>query len=544
MKVGKLRSFLTTGVVLLLSRVVFAQNNPFSPLRIFVPDSDFIAFDFKSIGKINGDSFGDYTYRLVSQSSLCGKQQVFRGGSVLDTIPIYELTPGGDFTSFVQAGDLNGDGYTDFLSTPSPSPCPYLPNQVTVYWGTSTGIDTIPNRLLPFPIPSSPSGSDRAEIVSNVDVNGDSFKDVLLLYLHRDSGNAVYLFNGKSGGVDSLPSWKVSTPPLSPSALRELTGMDAGDLNNDGYADIFVGKRAAFEFQDSIFGLVQIYLGGPNFTLDTIPDFVINPPTLNTSRLDSIYFGITVKFLGDLNGDFWPELAVSGPSNIYSGPPSINWQPRYQITGGGIDVGDVNGDGFLDLMNGFTTYPPPLGFGGVLFYLGGPRFDTVADAVITDQDLPPHALENIGSAVGFIGDINGDGAEEFMFLADRIPGNFHEVFMFAGNTAVQTGVEDGGGSPIPRTFELFQNSPNPFSSSTAIGFKLKSAARTESLRLEIYNLLGQKIRTLVEERAKGGERKAVWDGKDGNGKLVPSGIYLYKLSVGTEAQVKKMVIIR
>ena len=522
---------------------VLAQNNPFSPLRIFVPDSDMVAYDFHSLGNINVDSFGDYTYRLVSASSGCGKQQVFKGGNVLDTIPMYELTAGGGFVNFVKAGDLNGNGFNDFLFTPQDIPCPYLTDQVTVFWSTATGIDTTPNRLLPLPVPGGGSG-ECDEVVSNVDVNADGYKDVLLFSI-RSSGNAVYLFKGRLGGVDSLPAWKVSTPPSSPTTLRELYGMAAGDLNRDGFDDVLIGKPAVSIFQDSIFGLVEIYFGGPDSSLDTLPDFLINPPNVNTSRQDSISFGAGISFLGDLNDDSWPEFSVSGPFNIYACPPVVNWQPAYRITGGAIDVGDVNGDGFLDLMNGFGNYPPPFGFGGVLFYLGGPRFDTIPDAVISSRDLPPDFLENIGRNVGFIGDINGDSAEDFMFMSDRIvPANRHEVFMFAGNNTVKTDVYDGDRPQIPRSFELFQNSPNPFSSTTTIGFKLKSAARTESLRLEVYNLLGQKIRTLVEERATGGERKTIWDGRDGNGKSVPSGIYFYKLSVGAEAQVEKMLLIR
>ncbi len=527
------RLFLIIVLLVLPLLETVAQNNPFSPLRIFVTDSNITARDFKSIGNINADSFEDYTYRLISQSNTCGKQQMFRGDSVLDTIPIYELPAGYGLATFVKAGDLNGDGYNDFLTTPSPPACPYLSNQVTVYWGTSTGIDTTPNRLLPFPVPVG-GGLNRDEVISNVDVNGDGYRDVLLLSIRDDSGNAVFLFKGKQGGVDSLPSWKISTPPFFLNVLREISSMDAGDLNRDGFDDILVGKHAhSTPGQDSISGIVEIYFGGA--TLDSIPNDTLTPPTFSNG------FGNLLNFLRDLNDDGWPEFSVNW-STIYSCPPVINWQPSYQLPSGAADVGDVNGDGYLDIMIGFATYPPPFGFGGVLFYLGGPRFDTIPDAVITDQDLPPDFLENIGTQVGFIGDINGDGAEEFMFLADRIiPYARDEVFMFAGNTTVKTDVTDGGKPQIPWSFELFQNYPNPFNSTTLISYTLSRRTR---VRLEIFNIAGQLVKVLVGEEQSAGGHRISWEGKDSKGRPMPSGIYLYKLSFEGDVQVKKMVLVK
>jgi hypothetical protein len=517
------RLILIIACLVLLPWETLAQNNPFSPLRIWVPDSGIFIINFKSAGDITGDSIVDYTYLVRSEFGNPPPQEhVLRGGLPLDTIPIYNFPPG---CNIAKADDLNGDALTDFVMTQG--------GQLYALWGIPSGIDTIPSRLLSIP------NLGCGPIVPNVDVNGDSYHDLLILSNSQDSGNTAYLFKGNLNGIDTLPSWKVSTPRRSPSAIRELAAMDAGDLNNDGYADILVGKRAAFDLQDSISGLVEIYMGGPDSVFDTIPDFIMNSPSFNTT------FGAQIKFAGDLNADQWPEWLIGDLFPIcylYRGASIIPSQHSFSFTCNALDVGDVNGDAFSDLMLGHVSYPAPFGFGAVIFLLGGPDFDSSSDAIITDQDLPPDFLENIGRAVGFIGDINGDSAEEFMFLADRIiPANRHEVFLFAGNNAVKTGVEDGGRPPIPRSFELFQNYPNPFNSTTLISYTL---SRRAQVRLEVFNIAGQLVKVLVDGEQAAGEHRVSWGGEDSKGRTMPSGIYLYKLSIEGNVQVKKMVLVK
>jgi flagellar hook assembly protein FlgD len=62
--------------------------------------------------------------------------------------------------------------------------------------------------------------------------------------------------------------------------------------------------------------------------------------------------------------------------------------------------------------------------------------------------------------------------------------------------------------------------------------------------MKIFNLLGAEIRTLVDEQREAGYHNVRWDGRDKNGKLVASGVYLYQLQVGSFSQVKKMSLLR
>lgn len=92
-----------------------------------------------------------------------------------------------------------------------------------------------------------------------------------------------------------------------------------------------------------------------------------------------------------------------------------------------------------------------------------------------------------------------------------------------------------------KSFSLDQNYPNPFNPSTVISYRIPNSA---FVNLSIFNMLGQKINTLVNEEKQGGEYHIAWNGNDFNGKEVPSGIYLYTLHAGNIEQVKKMILMR
>jgi len=94
---------------------------------------------------------------------------------------------------------------------------------------------------------------------------------------------------------------------------------------------------------------------------------------------------------------------------------------------------------------------------------------------------------------------------------------------------------------LPKTFELFQNYPNPFNPTTTIKYQLPQ--RTE-VSLKIYNLLGQLVRTLVDEKQMAGNYSVIWDGKNDKNRVVSSGLYFYTLRTKDFVQSRKMILIR
>ena len=90
-------------------------------------------------------------------------------------------------------------------------------------------------------------------------------------------------------------------------------------------------------------------------------------------------------------------------------------------------------------------------------------------------------------------------------------------------------------------FHLEQNYPNPFNSETMINYQLPHASEME---ISIFNLLGQKVTTLVNATQTAGFHKLVWNGKDMLGQPVSSGAYFYQLKIGKFMLVKKMMLLR
>ena len=94
---------------------------------------------------------------------------------------------------------------------------------------------------------------------------------------------------------------------------------------------------------------------------------------------------------------------------------------------------------------------------------------------------------------------------------------------------------------IPEQFALLQNHPNPFNPETEIRFALPQASHVV---LKIFTMIGEEIRTLVDEQREAGYHSVNWDGKDENGHPVASGVYLYQLRAGSFSQVQKMNLLR
>jgi hypothetical protein len=118
------------------------------------------------------------------------------------------------------------------------------------------------------------------------------------------------------------------------------------------------------------------------------------------------------------------------------------------------------------------------------------------------------------------------------------PDSFKTCFSFGGSEVreIETSEENR-----PSEFSLSQNYPNPFNPTTNFNFTL---AKPAQVKIDIFNIVGQKVRTLVDDEMKAGVYLADWDGKDDNGSSVSSGIYFYRMQAGDFSDTKKMVLVK
>jgi len=192
----------------------------------------------------------------------------------------------------------------------------------------------------------------------------------------------------------------------------------------------------------------------------------------------------------------------------------------------GLAVADLNKDGINDIVAAYSD--------GHIKVIDGV---TSADSAISSQTIP----------ISFFafGNVDED-AESEACISDGDSLILLEVHSF---TAVEN--QDQNSPNIPLNFELSQNYPNPFNSSTVIRYLISDRDRKgkpHCTTLEIYNILGQEVKTLVDEGQPAGYYQVLWDGRDRGGKEVSSGIYFCRLEVKGEklkvTRVRKLLLLR
>lgn len=280
--------------------------------------------------------------------------------------------------------------------------------------------------------------------------------------------------------------------------------------------------------------------------MDTIPDIAFHGDSIEFRS-----FGRVVASAGDVNGDGIEDILVGGKA----GYPKCARLFTTRTDNGNVvfdtlilsvgdimpstfgytlsSAGDINGDGFDDFMVGDYQGDVELK-GKVYFFYGGEDVDSLWDITL----VGPNSNErSFGVKLAKAGDINGDGYDEIM-ISSYFDGDNREVFIFTSNP---TSVEEPVKETQVNNFHLNQNYPNPFNPETVIEYVLRENSQ---VNLSIYNILGQHIRTLVNEYQASGLKRVKWNGEDGDGKKASSGIYFYEIEAGDFSQTKKMLLLK
>ena len=94
---------------------------------------------------------------------------------------------------------------------------------------------------------------------------------------------------------------------------------------------------------------------------------------------------------------------------------------------------------------------------------------------------------------------------------------------------------------MPSDYVLYPNYPNPFNPGTTIEFALP---RRELLRLAVYDIMGRPVRTILSATVEPGYHQVVWDGRDGRGRSVATGVYIYRLETPSKSMARKMMLLK
>jgi hypothetical protein len=286
--------------------------------------------------------------------------------------------------------------------------------------------------------------------------------------------------------------------------------------------------------------------------------------TNNTYGTTSSYPTSTRLFIADPSGGPWSGLyifffgtgAQVGDLVNCTGPISEYYGTTELVYASGASVQIVSSGNQLpepalvptSLMpyNSSTTLPPPTAADAEPFESCLCMVEDVTVTAVPDNHGEFYVTD--GSGPGQIDDACYLYGHNWTGIAvgthwDRIVGIFDYAYnMFGlnprGDTDLYTTANNDQVFVLPDAY-LIGNYPNPFAGQTTIAYNLKSA---QNVQISIYNLKGQKVRTLVNEVKSAQLQNVTFDGKDDNGTQLSSGLYFYRLTAGNQVQTRKLVI--
>jgi hypothetical protein len=328
-------------------------------------------------GDVNGDGYSDVivgAYLYDNGQPNEGRAFVYLGGTTGPAaIPVWRAESDQAYALFgvrvATAGDVNGDGYSDVIV----GACEYDNGETNegrayVYLGGPTG-------LAASPVWTAESNQADAlfgwSVAGAGDVNGDGYSDVIVGAREYDNGETnegrAYFYLGGPSGPAASPDWTAESDQADAWFGCWVAG--AGDVNGDGYSDVIVGA-CYYDNGEVNEGRAFAYTGGP-LGLDESPDWTAESDQTGAG------FGFPVGGAGDVNGDGYSDVIVcasyydngqadEGRAYVYLGGPtgpgeSPVWTAESDQTSAhfgysAATAGDVNGDGYSDVIVGAYSY--------------------------------------------------------------------------------------------------------------------------------------------------------------------------------------------
>jgi len=277
-------------------------------------------FSVSMAGDVNGDGYDDVivgAFRYDTALTEYGRVYVYHGSAVgvsamADWIADGDQASAGFGSSVSTAGDINGDGYDDvIIGADRYDNGEGEEGRAYLYQGSAAGLSTTANWITE----SNQSDAYFGISVSTAgDVNGDGYADVIVSASHHDNVETdegkVFVYHGSSAGLSTTPDW--NTESNQNHAYFGWSVSTAGDVNGDGYADVIVGAYL-YDNGEANEGRAYVYHGSAA-GLRAMPDWIAESSQLETR------FGSAVSTAGDVNGDGYSDVLVGAHQYDHGAP--------------------------------------------------------------------------------------------------------------------------------------------------------------------------------------------------------------------------------
>ncbi len=528
-------------------------------------------------GDFDGDGYmdiavGDPGYYMGNGAR--GRVLIYYGGDPMDDVADEELSTTYSNTRYgtaLASGNYNGDEYDDLIIG-GPG---YMDDSglIVVYVG-SPEADLI--------YEDSRGGyqynSNYGSALALADVTGDGLEDAIVgapsLTTNQDPGH-VYVYDATLLHHDPIETW----PGDQNDDDFGRCVAKAGDVDDNGLDDVIVGAVGDAYGQE--FGYARLFLSHE--------EGAVPGPTLASGDSND-NFGQAVGSAGDLNDDGFDDFLVTAPASaegdihpgrayLYFGGEVVDGVADLEFVGpedlanfgsAVAPAGDLNADGFDDIIIGADHVLSGDGFGWADLFFGGPFLDTEPDKRLFTDDTD----YGMGQVVAYGGDFNGDGIQEVIAAHPQYDSGDVEgrVFIFqlslpdygdcnlngvtdicdistgTSQDANENGIPDEcEGTPIDdlppvSVTHMLGAFPNPFNPSTELLFELGSSS---PVSLTIYDIAGRRIRRLHDDqRFEAGRHSTTWNGNDDAGRDVVSGVYFYRFISGDHEESGRLTLIK